>query len=1154
MFVLTVIAATFQAEFAQPPGAGDLARPWSRYSEGASRNPATQARLAAEHQARLDRARQIALNGGVSTAAADGHSPARNDTVVVNGETVALRAGRGEALLSPEEQALARARRAQQQALAFHPALRSLTAEQRERVLSDQRFLDYMDTKATGRAEQKTFWDNNDQSRSTNSLRALLLARREREQGFAVAHGETYETLMASLKAGKGKGKGKGDDGDESTDDEEYFENPAVSAAVRDADADAVEKDSKSKAGSDDDEDEDEEVEDEDNEFVSELLKTQATNQANKSTVSDADYFKMKASSSFDSDDDDDFESDDNKNKNKNTHNDSDSDDEDSRTQSASKSKSGLTSRAKRAKPDSDSDSSDDGDSDSSDGGSDSGGDSGDSDSDSSDSVSDSSDDDDSKVKQASKRSRPASKKAAASESESESDSDAKTKKSKSKAKKDAKDGDKKKSSKSMKDDEDDDGLNFESDDEDSKDSKNSKKDAGAGVRAATNVPRDLTPAQAEAMVLESGRLFLRRLPFSVTEAELRSALDRFGDVSELSLPLDLQRQSKGFATAAFTVPEHALAAMRGLDGKLFQGRIINVLPGTAPLVSASAGAGGAGSGPIDPNNPFAGLGDDELRKMTHKKKKELLERARAQQGHNWNSLFISPNTVAEAVANKFQMAKAALLGADAAEEQANIGVRMAVAETHMIQETKKYLEACGVDLDAFVSTPSAATGARGAAQRSTTTILVKNLPFATEDAELRKLFKRFGALARFVLPPYKTVALVDFADSSAAKKAFTALAYKKFHTAPLYLEWAPRDCLKPLDAAAAAAMPGAVVALSADGRSTTDVAAALDSQDRLAAAKGKTAAAAAAMLGGADSAAASSAPESAGEGADADTPEDLDSRSVYVKNMSFDTKEDGFRAALGALCQKAWEKHCATLHQRGKTVPATPWAVRAVRIAHRTATAADKGRTVGEKLSLGYGFVEFSTGAAAAGVVAAATAQRGLALDGHLLELRVSRRGEASAPASGLGGRAAGDISGARAQTILRERGVVTDEKRREQEEWSQRSTKLIVRNVPFEANVGEIRELFAAFGQLRRCRMPEKADRSSHRGFAFVDFVTAQEARNAHAALQSTHLLGRHLVLEWANPDETVEELREKTRKAQETRAQNATAGFVEKMQKRF
>ena len=50
---------------------------------------------------------------------------------------------------------------------------------------------------------------------------------------------------------------------------------------------------------------------------------------------------------------------------------------------------------------------------------------------------------------------------------------------------------------------------------------------------------------------------------------------------------------------------------------------------------------------------------------------------------------------------------------------------------------------------------------------------------------------------------------------------------------------------------------------------------------------------------------------------------------------------------------------------------------------------------------------------------------------------------------------------------------------------------------------------------------RLPKKFD-SRTRGFAFIEFVSRVEAENAYAALRHTHLLGRHLVLEWAEEAE--------------------------------
>ncbi|KAH9790131.1 hypothetical protein KPL71_003293 [Citrus sinensis] len=48
------------------------------------------------------------------------------------------------------------------------------------------------------------------------------------------------------------------------------------------------------------------------------------------------------------------------------------------------------------------------------------------------------------------------------------------------------------------------------------------------------------------------------------------------------------------------------------------------------------------------------------------------------------------------------------------------------------------------------------------------------------------------------------------------------------------------------------------------------------------------------------------------------------------------------------------------------------------------------------------------------------------------------------------------------------------------------------------------------------------------NHRGFAFVEYVTKQEAQNALEALSNTHLYGRHLVMERAKEGESLEELR--------------------------
>ncbi|KAE9450709.1 hypothetical protein C3L33_17394, partial [Rhododendron williamsianum] len=66
-------------------------------------------------------------------------------------------------------------------------------------------------------------------------------------------------------------------------------------------------------------------------------------------------------------------------------------------------------------------------------------------------------------------------------------------------------------------------------------------------------------------------------------------------------------------------------------------------------------------------------------------------------------------------------------------------------------------------------------------------------------------------------------------------------------------------------------------------------------------------------------------------------------------------------------------------------------------------------------------------------------------------------------------------------------------------------------------------------SLSSIKRIRLPRRI--GHHGGFAFVEFGTKQEADNAVQALSSTHLYGRHLVLERAKERESLEDLRAKT-----------------------
>ena len=111
-----------------------------------------------------------------------------------------------------------------------------------------------------------------------------------------------------------------------------------------------------------------------------------------------------------------------------------------------------------------------------------------------------------------------------------------------------------------------------------------------------------------------------------------------------------------------------------------------------------------------------------------------------------------------------------------------NMAVRLALAETNIIAETKNYLEENGVSLEAFTKNKA----------KSPFVIIVKNIPSSTEEKDLLDLFSPFGTLGRLILPPSRTIALIEYPDRNEAKVAFRKLAYTKFKSVPLYLQWAP--------------------------------------------------------------------------------------------------------------------------------------------------------------------------------------------------------------------------------------------------------------------------------------------------------------------------------------------------------------------------
>ncbi|KAL6761447.1 hypothetical protein V8C86DRAFT_3131565 [Haematococcus lacustris] len=683
-------------------------------------------------------------------------------------------------------------------------------------------------------------------------------------------------------------------------------------------------------------------------------------------------------------------------------------------------------------------------------------------------------------------------------------------------------------------------------------------KQLGGGVGGAGGTPL-LVPQDPAALIADTARLFVRNLAFTAREADLAELFGAYGDVSGVHLVQDKStKKSRGVAYVQFVMPDDALSAWRALDGSIFQlkckgvatglcavawkkgqwtwGRLLHILPSQPAPNAGATGArdGGArvelGPGAVgQQQQQQAGEGGVEVgggveagqrgrSKEGSSFKAAQAEKRKDQAGNRaaWNSLFMRPDTVVEAVAAHYGVPKSQLMDA---RQSGDLAVRVALGEAAVIAATKAALAEEGVSveaLEAAAAAAGAAAGQRTGVARSTNVLLVKNLPFSITEEEVRALFSRSGPLSRVVLPPSHTLALVEFCEPQDARAAFKALAYKKLHHVPLYLEWAPRDIFSQsasTKSSTAQPAPGTKAATQAAARAPIG-AKAVQAEQGLASpaqaagtaakATGKQATGAAKAGVGAGqkgsqapTAAAAAVDQGVPQGAVADGEEEEEAvASIYVKNLAFSTTDQALRDHFD------------------KAVSALGGRLRSARVARRTPGPGQPG--AGLSLSAGYGFVELDSAAIAAAVV---QQLQGSLLDSHKLSLQLSRkRAVAPSGSKAAAGRAAGGAGAAAAG--LEPEGTAGGAQQ-------PALAKLVVRNVAFEATRKDIEGLFSPFGHLKSCRLPKKFD-GSHRGFAFVEMTTKQEARNAMDGVTGTHLYGRRLVVEYAKAEAGLDELR--------------------------
>ncbi|KAG5484987.1 hypothetical protein LSCM1_07067 [Leishmania martiniquensis] len=577
------------------------------------------------------------------------------------------------------------------------------------------------------------------------------------------------------------------------------------------------------------------------------------------------------------------------------------------------------------------------------------------------------------------------------------------------------------------------------------------------------------TQEAQEEMARVSRRIRLGNIPYVATEEHLKQfAASLVGPVEAVHIPLTKDtRQSKGAAFVRFFSSEDAVRALQLCRGAILMGRLLRVSAAAEdPHSKRVLEREAALASTAAAQGVRGALSGANLAGSSQFKKQREADRRGTEGGGGqmiWNTMYMNSHAAVETVAKRLGVRSEDVVGVGAK----GAAVRAAIAEAYLTSEVQQVLSDEGIAFDLLESATQNLLKSR-----SNTTILVKNLELkdGNDAAELTKLFVRYGVLESSAFPSAGTFALFRYTHPQDARVAFTRLSYKLFKTAPLFLEWAPVGALLEDGEGGSAAVTAAADLGLAAGPSTD---------------------------AGADADITGSA---AAVGANAMV------YTLFLTNIPFHTTEDELHAFLLDACPRL------------ARAPDT--------LIKRLVLQQEEGRA-------------FLTLANQSTLVYCMSKINGKTLAGRPLSCVVSKQtvqlqqqARVAGTTGGLVKARAGDDHDdeddpTKAAVIARRRGGDSNAAPLSKVPPGSDPQKLIIKNLPFEANEKDVRELFSAFSEIRTVRVPRKSHtfsshrENNHRGFAFVEFLSEAEAARALETLKATHLYGRHLVLQYAKLD---------------------------------
>ncbi|KAK9172302.1 RNA recognition motif domain protein family protein [Cryptosporidium meleagridis] len=285
----------------------------------------------------------------------------------------------------------------------------------------------------------------------------------------------------------------------------------------------------------------------------------------------------------------------------------------------------------------------------------------------------------------------------------------------------------------------------------------------------------------------ETSRLMVVNISYSTTEEDLIRFFSKWGEVKSANIICSAESGvSKGYGFVQYEFVEHAVSALSQAHLSLLHGRVLRVSPAFNKPTKTIKDSFNESNVIVHSNYKLKAL---------NKKKESSIDKK------TWNLLYISGNSAVNAFIDNEDVKKHDIVDVQAPD----LASRVSLMETHVISATKEWLKKEGISVKAFEVEGSDIFTAKlkfegvENVERSKDTIIIKHLPSDQVTlSDLQKICSPFGRVNRLCLSPSKTIAIVQFLEESAAEYAFKRLAFKRFKSVPLYIEWAPINLFVP--------------------------------------------------------------------------------------------------------------------------------------------------------------------------------------------------------------------------------------------------------------------------------------------------------------------------------------------------------------------